>query len=84
METFMANFKAIPIETKRSKLTQIIRFMYQQNAPEPAEAFSELKACYPIRFPLSKDEAAFREYIAWLSISDHLKHPMVRHVVSQG
>jgi hypothetical protein len=83
MEAFMANFKALPIEAKRAKLTQIIGFMYQQNAPVQAEAFSELKACYPSKFPLSKDETAFREYLAWISIGDHVKHPMVRHVFSQ-
>ena len=79
----MANFKTLPIEAKRSKLTQIIGFMYQQNAPVQAEAFSELKACYPSKFPLSKDETAFREYLAWISIGEHVKHPMVRHVFSQ-
>lgn len=79
----MANFKTLPIEAKRAKLTQIIGFMYQQNAPVQAEAFSELKACYPSKFPLSKDETAFREYLAWISIGEHVKHPMVRHVFSQ-
>lgn len=83
MEAFMANFKTLPIEAKRAKLTQIIGFMYQQNAPVQAEAFSELKACYPSKFPLSKDETAFREYLAWISIGEHVKHPMVRHVFSQ-
>ena len=83
MENFAANFKALPVEEKRAKLTQIIGFMYQQNALKQADAFCELKACYPI-FPLSKEEFAFREYLAWMDIQGHASHPAVRHVIAQG
>ena len=80
----MANFKGLDHAAKRAKLGQIIAFMYQQNAHAQADAFSELRACYPIRFPLSKNELEFREYFAWSAIAEHERHPAVRHVLAQG
>jgi hypothetical protein len=84
MEVFMANFKAMPFEAKHAKLVQIIGFLYQQNAPTEAESFCELKACYPKKFPLSKEEIAFREFLAWESIGEHERHRAVRHILAQG
>jgi hypothetical protein len=84
MEVFMSNFKALPVEAKHAKLVQIIGFLYQQNAAAEAEAFCELKACYPKKFPLSKEELAFREFLAWESIGEYERRRTVRHILSQG
>ena len=83
MEVFCANFKALPEEQRKGKLDQIMNFLRQQNAHEQAAAFQELKSCYP-RFPFSKNERTFREYLAWAEIAAHQDHPLVKHVLSQG
>ena len=80
----MANFKGLDRAAKRAKLSQIIGFMYQQNAPAGADAFGELRACYPDKFPISKNELEFREYFAWAAIDEQSRHPAVRHVLMQG
>jgi len=80
----MTNFKKLDHAAKRAKLGQIIAFMYQQNAQAQADAFGELRACYPIGFPLSKNELEFREYFAWSVVAEHQHHPAVRHVLAQG
>jgi hypothetical protein len=83
MEVFYTNFKALTQEQRKGKLDQILMFLRQQNAHEQAAAFQELKSCYPM-FPFSKNERAFREYLAWRDIAVHQDHPLVKHVLSQG
>lgn len=83
MEQFATNFKALPIPSRKAKLDQITMFLRQQNALAEADAFQALRCCYPA-FPLSSNERAFQEYIAWGEIAQHQNHPTVRHILSQG
>lgn len=83
MEVFYTNFKALSEDQRKGKLDQIMNFLRQQNAHDQASAFQELKNCYP-RIPFSKNERAFREYLAWSDIAAHQDHPLVKHVLSQG
>lgn len=83
MEPFYTNFKALTEDQRREKLDKILMFLRQHNAHEQAEAFQELKNCYP-KFPLSLNERAFREYLAWSEVTKHLEHHIVKHIVSQG
>ena len=82
MEQFGSNFKALTIAQRKVKLDQIVGFLRNQNAHEQADAFQALRCCYP-SFPLSSNERAFQEYIAWEEIMKHQDHPTVRHIVSQ-
>jgi hypothetical protein len=83
MDTFCANFRAMPYDARRAKLDQILAFVRSQNAPEIANAFQELRNCYPV-FPLFRTEREFREYLAWGELISHANHPMVHHILSQG
>jgi len=83
MEQFTANFKALDIPSRKAKLDQITMFLRQQNALAEADAFQALRCCYP-SFPLSANERAFQEYIAWGEIGRCQDHPAVQHVISQG
>jgi hypothetical protein len=80
---FQANFKALSEPEKLAKLQNIMVFLQQQNAMRPLMAFQELRACYPPE-PLPRGDRIFNEFLAWLSISDHLEHPLVAHVISKG
>jgi hypothetical protein len=81
MESFYAHLKGLPEEQKIAKLDQIIGFLRQHNAEPQANAFQELKNCYP-KFPLSPKERVFREYLAWSDISKHQDHRIVTHIFS--
>jgi hypothetical protein len=83
MEQFAANFNALPISQRKVKLDQITMFLRQQNALAEADAFQALRCCYPT-FPLSANERAFQEFIAWSEIGRHQDHPTVRHILAQG
>lgn len=83
MEQFAANFKRLTVLERKNKLDQITMFLRQQNAPVEADAFQTLRCCYPT-FPLSANERAFQEYIAWGEITKVQDHPTVRHILSQG
>ena len=83
MEQFAANFNALPIPQRKAKLDQITTFLRQQNAHTQADAFQALRCCYPA-FPLSSNERAFQEFIAWSEIGRCQDHPTVRHILSQG
>lgn len=83
MEPFYTNFKGLNEDQRRAKLDQIVGFLRQHNATEEANAFQELRCCYP-RFPLSRNERLFREYLAWEEISRHENHRIVSHILSQG
>jgi hypothetical protein len=80
---FQANFKALSEPEKLAKLQNIMVFLQQQNATRPLMAFQELRACYPPE-PLPRGDRVFREFLAWLSISDYREHPLVAHVIMQG
>jgi len=80
---FQANFKALSDHEKLIKLQNIMVFLQQQNAIRPLKAFQELRECYPPE-PLPRGDRIFREFLAWLSISDYLEHPPVAHVISKG
>jgi len=73
----------MPYDARRAKLDQILAFVRSQNAPEIANAFQELRNCYPV-FPLFRNERVFREYLAWGEVIQHARHPMVNHILSQG
>jgi hypothetical protein len=83
MEQFAANFKALDIPSRKAKLDQITTFLRQQNAIAEADAFQALRCCYP-SFPLSANERAFQEFLAWSEIGRCQDHPVVRHILSQG
>jgi hypothetical protein len=83
MEQFYINFKALTEDQRKEKLNKILMFLRQHNAHEQAEAFQELKNCYP-KFPFSLNERAFREYLAWNEIYLHQEHQIVKHIISQG
>ena len=83
MEQFGINFKALTIPQRKAKLDQIVGFLRQQNAHAEADAFLALRCCYP-SFPLSSNERAFQEFIAWDAIAQHQHHPTVRHILAQG
>jgi hypothetical protein len=83
METFQTNFKALDHTQRRAKLDQILGFLRQHNAHAQAEAFQSLRGCYP-KFPLSKSEREFQEYLAWCEIAEHSGHRIVQHILSQG
>jgi hypothetical protein len=83
MDLFYTNFKALSEDQRRGKLDQIIGFLRQHNAHEEANAFQELRCCYP-KFPLSKNEMVFRAYLAWEEIAKHQNNKVVRHILAQG
>jgi hypothetical protein len=83
MDTFRDNLKSLPREQKLQKLNQIIQFFQSNNSPKHAEAFMELKNCYP-SFPFFKDEEAFRVYLAWFNIAQLPIHAPFSHILRQG
>jgi len=83
MEHFAENFNKLTIAERKAKLDQITGFLRQQNAHAEAEAFQALRCCYPA-FPLSSNERAFQEFIAWSEIGRRQDHPAVQHVLAQG
>ena len=83
MDTFQANLKSLPREQKLQKLDQVINFLRSNNSPKHAEAFTELKNCYP-SFPFFKDEEAFRVYLAWFNIAQLPIHAPFSHILRQG
>ena len=83
MEQFYTNFKALNDDQRRGKLDQILGFLRQHNANEEANAFQELRCCYP-KFPFSPTELSFREYLAWNEVHKHQGHQIVRTILSQG
>jgi hypothetical protein len=83
MDSFQRNINLLPREQKLQKLNQIIQFFQSNNSPKHAEAFSELKNCYP-SFPFFKDEEAFRVYLAWFNIAQLPVHGPLSHILRQG
>ena len=83
MDTFRDNLKSLPREQKLQKLDQVIHFLRSNNTPKHADAFAELKNCYP-SFPFFKDEEAFRVYLAWFNIAQLPIHGPLSHILRQG
>jgi hypothetical protein len=83
MDSFYAHLKALPEQQKIAKLDQIIGFLRQHNANDQANAFQELKNCYP-KFPFSTNERVFREYLAWADISKYQDHRILQHIFSSA
>jgi hypothetical protein len=83
MDTFRDNLKTLPRESKIQKLDQVINFLRSNNSPKHADAFTELKNCYP-SFPFFKDEEAFRVYLAWCHIAQLPIHAPFSHILRQG
>jgi len=83
MEQFYANTMALPLEQRHSKFNQIIAFLRQHNAHEQADAFLELKNCYPTN-SFIREDTSFRAYMAWNRVYEFGDHKIVRHIVSQG
>jgi hypothetical protein len=83
MDTFRDNLKLLPREQKLQKLDQVINFLRSNNSPKHADAFTELKNCYP-SFPFFKDEEAFRVYLAWFNIAQLPVHGPLSHILRQG
>ena len=83
MDTFRANLNLLSREQRLQKLNQIIQFFQSNNSPKHAEAFTELKNCYP-SFSFFKDEEAFRVYLAWCHIAQLPIHAPFSHILRQG
>ena len=83
MDTFRANLNSLPRESRLQKLNQVIQFFQSNNSPKHADAFMELKNCYP-SFPFFKDEEAFRVYLAWFNIAQLPIHAPFSHILRQG
>ena len=83
MEQFYDNTIALPIEQRNNKLSQIIAFLRQNQAHPEADAFLELKNCYPVN-SFIREDLSFRAYQAWSRIYDLSGHRLIRHIVSQG
>ena len=83
MDSFQRNINSLPRESRLQKLNQIIQFFQSNNSPKHAEAFTELKNCYP-SFPFFKDEEAFRVYLAWFNIAQLPIHAPFSHILRQG
>uniref|UniRef100_A0A6C0J551 Uncharacterized protein n=1 Tax=viral metagenome TaxID=1070528 RepID=A0A6C0J551_9ZZZZ len=84
MDGFEANFQALSDQDRRQKLDNILGFLRQHNAVPQADAFQELRNCYPTFLPFPTEERKLRELVAWTKIASHLKHPAVRQIVQQG
>ena len=83
MDTFRSNLNSLPRESRLQKLNQVIQFFQSNNSPKHAEAFTELKNCYP-SFPFFKDEEGFRVYLAWCQIAQLPIHAPFSHILRQG
>ena len=83
MEQFHTNTMALPLEQRNSKFNQIIAFLRQHQAHEQADAFLELKNCYPVN-SFIREDMGFRAYLAWNRVYDLSDHKIIRHIVSQG
>ena len=83
MEQFYTNFKALNDDQRRAKLDHILGYLRQHNANEEANAFQELRCCYP-KFAFSPAELSFREYLAWGEVLKHQDHHIVRQILASG
>ena len=83
MDTFIKTLISLPRESRLQKIDQIINFFNSNNSPKHAEAFTQLKNCYP-SFPFFKDEEKFRLYLAWFNISQLPIHGPFAHIIRQG
>jgi hypothetical protein len=83
MDALRARIQSMPLPQRLAKLDEIINFFRSNNSPKHADAFVELKNCYP-SFPFFKDEEAFRLYLAWCRIVQLPIHGAFAHILQQG
>ena len=83
MDALRARIQSTPIPQRLAKIDEIINFFRSNNSPKHAEAFTELKNCYP-SFPFFKDEEAFRVYLAWCNIAQLPINAPFSHILRQG
>ena len=83
MDALRTRIQSMDLGSRRAQLDQIINFFRSNNSPKHAEAFTELKNCYP-SFPFFKDEEAFRVYLAWCTIAQLPIHAPFAHILRQG
>ena len=83
MDALRARIQSMPLPQRLAKLDEIINFFRSNNSPKRADAFVELKNCYP-SFPFFKDEEAFRVYLAWFNIAQLPVHGPLSHILRQG
>jgi len=83
MEQFYDNTVKLPLDQRNNKLNQIIGFLRQNQAHQEADAFLELKNCYPMN-AFIREDMSFRAYLAWGKVFDLGGHRLIRHIVSQG
>lgn len=82
MDTLRARIQSLPVPERHAHLDQLIQFFRSNNSPKHADAFVELKNCYP-SFPFFKDEEAFRLYLAWCRIVQLPIHGPFAHILRQ-
>lgn len=83
MDALRARIQSLPLPQRHSHLDQLIHFFRSNNSPHHADAFVELKNCYP-SFPFFKDEEAFRLYLAWCRIVQLPIHGPFSQILHQG
>ena len=82
MDQFYERFSQRDRNEKVKKLEEIVHLFRSNQAHQHADAFYDLKNCYP-SFPLSKNEEVFRVYLVWTRIYEVPPHPVLAHVITQ-
>ena len=82
MDEFYARFSQRDRTEKVKKLEEIVHLFRSNQAHQHADAFYDLKNCYP-SFPFFKSDMEFRVYLAWLRIYELPPHPVLAHVLTQ-
>lgn len=83
MDGLRARIQSLPLPQRHAHLDQLIQYFRSNNSPKHADAFVELKNCYP-SFPFFKDEEAFRLYLAWCHIVQLPIHGPFANILRQG
>jgi hypothetical protein len=83
MDALRARIQSLPLPQRQAHLEQLIQYFRSNNSPKHADAFTELKNCYP-SFPFFKDEEAFRLYLAWCQIGQLPIHGPFANILRQG
>lgn len=83
MDGLRARIQSLPLPQRHAHLDQLIQYFRSNNSPKHADAFVELKNCYP-SFPFFKDEEAFRLYLAWCQIVQLPIHGPFANILRQG
>jgi hypothetical protein len=83
MDALRARIQSLPLPQRHAHLDQLIQYFRSNNSPKHADAFAELKNCYP-SFPFFKEEEAFRLYLAWCQIVQLPIHGPFANILHQG